>query len=128
MFKNILTIFCRWLDEVKNNAPNSDISIILVGNKKDLVDTRDVTTEEAEAFSSENGLYFLETSAKDNSDQMIEKVFMTLSEDIIKKKEEAEGNEDEEEITHGNAGQAQKLELREENVNAPQKKKKKKCC
>lgn len=92
-----------------------------------MVDSRDVTTEEAEAFSSENGLYFLETSAKDNGDQMIEKVFMTLSEDIIKKKEDAEDDEDDD-IVQGGGGQTQKLELREENVSAPEKKKKKKCC
>lgn len=120
--------FFRWLDEVKNNAPNSDISIILVGNKKDLVETREVTTEEAEGFSSENSLYFLETSAKDNSDHMIEKVFLTLSEDIIKKKEDHEDDGDDDLVQGGGNNQAQKLELREENVSAPEKKKKKKCC
>lgn len=64
-----------WLDEVRNNAPTEEVSVILVGNKKDLVDLREVTTEEAEAFAAENKLFFLETSALDNSDQMIEKVF-----------------------------------------------------
>jgi GTPase SAR1 family protein len=82
------------LDEVKNNAPSDDVSVILVGNKKDLIDLREVTTEEAEAFASENKLFFLETSALDNSDQMIEKVFMTLSEDIIKQKDKDDSDDE----------------------------------
>lgn len=79
-----------WLDEVRNNAPVDDVSVILVGNKKDQVDMREVTTEEAAAFAAQNKLFFLETSALDNSDRMIEKVFMTLSEDIIKHKDKVE--------------------------------------
>lgn len=82
------------MDEVKNNAPSDDVSVILVGNKKDLIDLREVTTEEAEAFASENKLFFLETSALDNSDQMIEKVFMTLSEDIIKQKDKDDSDDE----------------------------------
>lgn len=109
---------------MKNNAPNKDISIILVGNKKDLVDDREVTEEEAEAFSSENGLYFIETSAKDNSDHMIEKVFLTLSEDIIQKKEEAE-DDGEDDVFQGQKNQ--KLELGGGDGSG-QKKKKKGCC
>ena len=38
--------------------------VILIGNKKDLEDKRQVTYEEGESFAKENGLMFLETSAK----------------------------------------------------------------
>jgi len=38
--------------------------IMLVGNKGDLDHRRQVTKEEGEKFASENGLIFLETSAK----------------------------------------------------------------
>ena len=38
--------------------------MILIGNKKDLEDKRQVTYEEGESFARENGLMFLETSAK----------------------------------------------------------------
>jgi len=38
--------------------------VILIGNKKDLEDKRQVSYEEGEAFAKENGLMFLETSAK----------------------------------------------------------------
>jgi Ras-related protein Rab-14 len=37
---------------------------MLVGNKRDLESERDVTYEEASQFARENGLIFVETSAK----------------------------------------------------------------
>lgn len=43
-------------------APN--IVIALAGNKADLSDKRMVETEEAQAYADENGLLFMETSAK----------------------------------------------------------------
>ena len=39
---------------------------MLVGNKADMRHVREVPTEKAEAFCKENGLSFVETSAKDN--------------------------------------------------------------
>ena len=59
-----------------------------MGNKKDLEEIRQVPTEEGQAFAEQHKCYFLETSALDNSDKMIEKVFLTLSEDLIVKKKE----------------------------------------
>jgi Ras-related protein Rab-11A len=54
----------RWLKELRDHAaPN--ISIMLVGNKSDLKHLRAVPTEVAKAFSAENGLSFIETSAFD---------------------------------------------------------------
>ena len=37
---------------------------MLIGNKADLDSRRQVSTEEGERFAKENGLIFLETSAK----------------------------------------------------------------
>lgn len=48
---------------MKANSSKS-ICVILIGNKKDLEDKRQVTYEEGETFAKENGLMFLETSAK----------------------------------------------------------------
>jgi Ras-related protein Rab-5C len=36
----------------------------LAGNKSDMADERQVTAEEAQAYAEENGLHFVETSAK----------------------------------------------------------------
>ena len=43
---------------------SKSICVILIGNKKDLEDKRQVSYEEGENFAKENGLMFLETSAK----------------------------------------------------------------
>ncbi len=52
----------RWLVEIRENAER-DALVMLVGNKSDLSDTRQVTTSEGEALASEEGLMFIETSA-----------------------------------------------------------------
>ena len=54
----------KWLKEVKINS-NPDIKIILIGNKSDLDNERQVSYEEAKKFKEENQIsYFEETSAK----------------------------------------------------------------
>ena len=61
--RDTFTHVTKWLEEVKANSSKS-ICVILIGNKKDLEDKRQVTYEEGETFAKENGLMFLETSAK----------------------------------------------------------------
>ncbi|XP_023156777.1 late embryogenesis abundant protein 19, partial [Zea mays] len=46
------------------NEGNSNTIVALAGNKADLLDTRQVSADEAKAFAQENGLFFMETSAK----------------------------------------------------------------
>merc|ERR1712072_1312956 len=53
----------RWLEEARQNA-NPNMVIMLIGNKSDLEDSRQVAYEEGLRFAQENGLVFLETSAK----------------------------------------------------------------
>lgn len=43
---------------------NPSTVIFLIGNKSDLDGQRDVTYEEAKQFADENGLMFVEASAK----------------------------------------------------------------
>ena len=43
---------------------NPDMVIMLIGNKCDLDQRRQVSTEEGERFAKENQLIFMETSAK----------------------------------------------------------------
>eukprot|EP01012_Entosiphon_sulcatum_P040229 TRINITY_DN53870_c0_g1_i1.p1 TRINITY_DN53870_c0_g1~~TRINITY_DN53870_c0_g1_i1.p1 ORF type:complete len:217 (+),score=30.77 TRINITY_DN53870_c0_g1_i1:37-651(+) len=52
-----------WLEDAKQNS-NTNMTIMLIGNKSDLEGKRQVSTEEGQAFASEHGLVFLETSAK----------------------------------------------------------------
>jgi len=71
----------RWLKELRDHA-DSNIVIMLVGNKSDLKHLRAVPTEEARTFSSDNGLSFIETSALDASN--VEAAFQTILTDIYR--------------------------------------------
>ena len=52
-----------WLEDARQHA-NANMSIMLIGNKCDLAHRRAVSTEEGEQFAKENGLIFMEASAK----------------------------------------------------------------
>ena len=53
----------RWIDEVRTER-GSDVIIMLVGNKTDLVERREVSVEEGDSRAREAGVMFIETSAK----------------------------------------------------------------
>ena len=61
-FKNLES----WLIEIEKNA-SENVLKILIGNKNDLVDEKEIKTEEGEAFAKRNGMQFIETSAKMNT-------------------------------------------------------------
>lgn len=65
----------RWLKELRDHA-DANIVIMLVGNKSDLKHLRAVSTEEAKAFATEQGLSFIETSALDASN--VESAFQNI--------------------------------------------------
>merc|ERR1712227_581799 len=56
----------RWLRELRDHA-DSNIVIMLVGNKSDLRHLRAVPTDEARGFAEQNNLSFIETSALDST-------------------------------------------------------------
>ena len=62
----------NWIEDCKLNSPKT-VFMILVGNKNDLNDNRQVTTEEGEEFATRYGIRFFETSAKDGVN--IEEIF-----------------------------------------------------
>ncbi|TAQ85023.1 hypothetical protein B7494_g6658 [Chlorociboria aeruginascens] len=53
----------KWVDDVRGERGN-DVIIVLVGNKTDLNDKREVTTQQGEEEAKQNNLMFIETSAK----------------------------------------------------------------
>ncbi|TMW95012.1 hypothetical protein EJD97_009484 [Solanum chilense] len=76
----------RWLKELRDHA-DSNIVIMLIGNKTDLRHLRAVATEDAQSYAEREGLSFIETSALEATN--VEKAFqMNLSEiyRIISKK------------------------------------------
>ena len=71
-----------WVDDCRSQSPKT-ISLILVGNKKDLEDKREVSYEEGEEFAKNNGMLFFEVSAK--TGENIDELFKESAEDISKK-------------------------------------------
>ena len=71
-----------WLDDARQHA-NSNMTIMLIGNKCDLEQRRAVTFEEGQTFANENGLVFLETSAKTAAN--VEEAFINTARKIYEK-------------------------------------------
>ena len=53
-----------------------NIVVLLVGNKSDLVDKREVSFEEAQEYANNRGMAFIETSALDSSN--VEQAFIQV--------------------------------------------------
>jgi len=69
----------RWLNELRDHA-DSNIVIMLVGNKSDLRHLRAVQTDQAAAFAEKHGLSFIETSALDSTN--VEQAFQRILQEI----------------------------------------------
>lgn len=71
----------RWLRELRDHA-DTNIVIMLVGNKSDLRHLRAVPTDEAKAFAETNNLSFIETSALDSTN--VETAFQNILTEIYR--------------------------------------------
>ncbi|KAK4739571.1 hypothetical protein R3W88_003268 [Solanum pinnatisectum] len=71
----------RWLKELRDHA-DSNIVIMLIGNKTDLKHLRAVATEDAQSFAEKEGLSFIETSALEATN--VEKSFQTILSEIYR--------------------------------------------
>ena len=69
----------NWLIEIERNA-NKNVIKILIGNKCDL-NERKVTMKQASEFAEENGMKYIETSAKNNIN--VVDAFRTLGMELI---------------------------------------------
>lgn len=69
-----------WLEDARQHA-NANMTVMLIGNKCDLAHRRAVSTEEGEQFAKENGLIFMEASAKtaQNVEEVIDHVFLVTN-------------------------------------------------
>lgn len=70
----------HWLTDARTLA-NKNCAIVVVGNKSDLKDQREVTHVEACRFAQENDLIFLETSAM--SGEGVDEAFMQCARKIL---------------------------------------------
>ena len=69
----------RWLEEARQNS-NPNMVVMLIGNKSDLGHRRAVSTDEGKEFARQNGLVFMETSAKTASN--VDKAFIDTASTI----------------------------------------------
>lgn len=70
----------RWLKELRENA-DSNMVVMLVGNKCDLTETRAVTEDEGVEFAKSKDLMFIETSARDSTN--VQEAFTQLINEIV---------------------------------------------
>jgi Ras-related protein Rab-8A len=104
-----------WMDHIKENA-DDDVEIMLVGNKIDMMEKRDVTKEEGIILAQKFGVSIVETSALTGVN--VEQAFLTIIQTVYAKEKLLE-NDRIKKLTLENKRNLDELE---------KKKKKNKCC
>ena len=109
----------EWIENYyKYSNPYSEKNVVLIGNKSDLIEKREVKEEEIDSFAKDNNIKYFETSAKDGKN--IDESFYYIAEKLIEQFEK-KGKEEEEKkdvINNDNLKQNTKVLIGE----------KKKCC
>ncbi|KAL5575881.1 hypothetical protein UlMin_017580 [Ulmus minor] len=78
----------RWLNELHTHS-DMNVVTILIGNKSDLKDAREVSTAEGKALAETQGLFFMETSALDSSNvaaafqRVVKEIYNILSRKVM---------------------------------------------
>ena len=111
-----------WIDDCTKQTPKS-ILLLLIGNKNDLNDKREVQYEEGAEFAKKRNMIFLETSAKtgNNIDNIFERSVKQIDQNILDNKYD---------LDNENCGIRKGLRTESFvlSVEKSKEKKKKKCC
>lgn len=70
-----------WLERLKDCGPKGLLTNIIVGNKCDLDDGRQVERERAESFAKSENCIYIETSARENIN--VEMIFQEIAKELI---------------------------------------------
>ena len=84
----------EWIQNYYNYSnPNSEKNVVLIGNKSDLKENREISDEEINKFAINNNIKYFETSAKNGNN--IEECFYYIAEKLMKDmKEKGEDSND----------------------------------
>ena len=83
----------EWIENYyKYSNPDYEKNVVLIGNKSDLVNKREVSEEEIEKFAKDNNIMYFETSAKDGKN--IDEFFYFIAEKLVKQYENKENEEE----------------------------------
>ena len=108
----------KWVNDLKVTG-DPRITVLLIGNKSDLEDRREVSKEQGEEKAKSQGCAFMETSALSGNN--IEKAFETMVKEIYEKFSNDTSGDDQ--LDSGEKGEDIKLDNKD-----GQNKEKKKCC
>eukprot|EP01117_Protostelium_nocturnum_P006075 TRINITY_DN2186_c0_g1_i1.p1 TRINITY_DN2186_c0_g1~~TRINITY_DN2186_c0_g1_i1.p1 ORF type:complete len:220 (-),score=74.80 TRINITY_DN2186_c0_g1_i1:66-725(-) len=109
-----------WLRELRDFT-DGELTVMLVGNKNDLVSHREVSTETARKFCEENELMYIETSALmgDNIREAFQQLVGSIYQQNSKKMVNEAGNVNEEKPTPPESTKTLVLEPTRENSTKP---------
>ncbi|KAI6657920.1 Ras-related protein Rab-22A-like [Oopsacas minuta] len=79
---NSLDLAKDWVKELQQNVEHN-IAMCLIGNKSDLDEHRQVTTEEGKEYADSINAIFVETSAKENTG--VKEAFLQITQELIKR-------------------------------------------
>ncbi|XP_065850956.1 ras-related protein RABA6a-like [Euphorbia lathyris] len=123
----------KWLKELREFG-NSDMVVILVGNKSDLSNSRETSEEEGKKYAEMEGLCFTETSAMENLN--VEEAFLEMITKIhqitTQKSLESKMNNEQHEYSNGDSNNGLKSSIvlvgKEINVDEVSATKQSSCC
>lgn len=73
----------QWLEDLEKEFHPGEVVVMLVGNKTDLSEEREVTFQEGKEFAESKNLLFMETSAKLN--YQVSEVFGTVAQELLRR-------------------------------------------
>ena len=114
-----------WIEDCRNQSPKT-IYMILVGNKSDLEEGRQVTFEEGQELADKFGINFYETSAKTGKN--VEEIFENSAKEIANKIQQGYYDLENEACGIRTGINNTKNDIYQINSEIKNSKKKKKCC
>ena len=125
-----------YIQEIKDNC-NENIKVILLGNKTDLKDEREISIKEGTDLATKNNFYFMETSCEQNFNvnDAFETIIIMTNNDMLKtgkqnfeKKDKIQPFKLKDKDTNSENNEVLRVQTNEIKKDIKTKAKRKKCC